>query len=117
MGAAIVIEVLLAGKGEFVEEEAEGEVGVVFFFSSRRRHTRWTGDWSSDVCSSDLTNRAASLNCRDRLQQDATLLLSASDMTRARRRDLPRQRVHRRLADSRCRAPAEIGRASCRERV
>src|SRR5438876_2559124 len=27
---------------------------MVFFFSSRRRHTRWTGDWSSDVCSSDL---------------------------------------------------------------
>src|SRR5438552_8095840 len=24
------------------------------FFSSRRRHTRWSGDWSSDVCSSDL---------------------------------------------------------------
>src|SRR5690348_4756595 len=28
-----------------------------FFFSSRRRHTRWTGDWSSDVCSSDLRFR------------------------------------------------------------
>src|SRR6266487_5549616 len=28
-----------------------------FFFSSRRRHTRWTGDWSSDVCSSDLEVR------------------------------------------------------------
>src|SRR6266487_6164217 len=28
---------------------------ILFFFSSRRRHTRWTGDWSSDVCSSDLT--------------------------------------------------------------
>src|SRR5690348_742790 len=27
---------------------------IFFFFSSRRRHTRWTGDWSSDVCSSDL---------------------------------------------------------------
>src|SRR5690348_17578313 len=27
---------------------------LFFFFSSRRRHTRWTGDWSSDVCSSDL---------------------------------------------------------------
>src|SRR5438876_7594136 len=27
---------------------------LVFFFSSRIRHTRWTGDWSSDVCSSDL---------------------------------------------------------------
>src|SRR2546426_6259808 len=28
----------------------------VFFFSSRRRHTRLQGDWSSDVCSSDLLN-------------------------------------------------------------
>src|SRR5205807_5281385 len=27
---------------------------VKFFFSSRRRHTRLQGDWSSDVCSSDL---------------------------------------------------------------
>src|SRR5439155_3497239 len=25
-----------------------------FFFSSRRRHTSWPRDWSSDVCSSDL---------------------------------------------------------------
>src|SRR2546430_7185000 len=29
-------------------------VGVLFFFSSRRRHTRFDCDWSSDVCSSDL---------------------------------------------------------------
>src|SRR6266568_8197251 len=29
----------------------------VFFFSSRRRHTRWNCDWSSDVCSSDLAVR------------------------------------------------------------
>src|SRR5688572_12894797 len=27
---------------------------VIFFFSSRRRHTRFDCDWSSDVCSSDL---------------------------------------------------------------
>src|SRR5438309_5269050 len=27
---------------------------MLFFFSSRRRHTRWNCDWSSDVCSSDL---------------------------------------------------------------
>src|SRR2546427_6949105 len=27
---------------------------MVFFFSSRRRHTRFDCDWSSDVCSSDL---------------------------------------------------------------
>src|SRR5256885_10018761 len=34
----------------------------VFFFSSRRRHTRLQGDWSSDVCSSDLSaSRSSSL--------------------------------------------------------
>src|SRR5690625_5435018 len=27
---------------------------IFFFFSSRRRHTSWPRDWSSDVCSSDL---------------------------------------------------------------
>src|SRR5215217_2804967 len=27
---------------------------LIFFFSSRRRHTRYWRDWSSDVCSSDL---------------------------------------------------------------
>src|SRR5256884_3532116 len=30
------------------------ESALVFFFSSRRRHTRCSRDWSSDVCSSDL---------------------------------------------------------------
>src|SRR5688572_6470847 len=30
-------------------------IAVFFFFSSRRRHTRFDCDWSSDVCSSDLT--------------------------------------------------------------
>src|SRR5256885_11943532 len=30
----------------------------MFFFSSRRRHTRLQGDWSSDVCSSDLSDRS-----------------------------------------------------------
>src|SRR5688572_31604537 len=31
-----------------------------FFFSSRRRHTRFDCDWSSDVCSSDLSFRSIS---------------------------------------------------------
>src|SRR5437763_16827465 len=35
--------------------------GCVFFFSSRRRHTRYIGDWSSDVCSSDLASQSPSL--------------------------------------------------------
>ena len=34
-------------------------VCVWFFFSSRRRHTRLQGDWSSDVCSSDLEHPRA----------------------------------------------------------
>src|SRR5256885_11425260 len=34
---------------------------LFFFFSSRRRHTRLQGDWSSDVCSSDLTLRSQGL--------------------------------------------------------
>src|SRR2546426_3181143 len=33
--------------------------GLFFFFSSRRRHTRLQGDWSSDVCSSDLNDARA----------------------------------------------------------
>src|SRR5205807_2995717 len=31
----------------------------LFFFSSRRRHTRLQGDWSSDVCSSDLQHKVS----------------------------------------------------------
>src|SRR5438309_3815199 len=32
------------------------QLHISFFFSSRRRHTRWNCDWSSDVCSSDLVS-------------------------------------------------------------
>src|SRR5205807_5772621 len=51
-----------------------------FFFSSRRRHTRLQGDWSSDVCSSDLpaldaivTVRTDSGECRFALEYERTL--------------------------------------------
>src|SRR5215467_14672672 len=36
-----------------------------FFFSSRRRHTRLQGDWSSDVCSSDLGKAVATAAALD----------------------------------------------------
>src|SRR3712207_8649984 len=39
----------------------------VFFFSSRRRHTRYWRDWSSDVCSSDLAGRPVGLPAPSRL--------------------------------------------------
>src|SRR5690625_4421845 len=38
---------------------------VSFFFSSRRRHTRWPRDWSSDVCSSDLGDTTINLDARE----------------------------------------------------
>src|SRR5256886_1475120 len=40
---------------------------VFFFFSSRRRHTRFDCDWSSDVCSSDLTAMMFHLGGEDRV--------------------------------------------------
>src|SRR5689334_7456254 len=38
---------------EFMEDVGLDKAVLYFFFSSRRRHTRWNCDWSSDVCSSD----------------------------------------------------------------
>src|SRR5690606_41174801 len=35
-----------------------------FFFSSRRRHTRFSRDWSSDVCSSDLRPNKSSVSVK-----------------------------------------------------
>src|SRR5256884_5001976 len=43
---------------------------IMFFFSSRRRHTRCSRDWSSDVCSSDLTpNETPSQKARCKRQK------------------------------------------------
>src|SRR5437899_8288970 len=89
----------------------------VFFFSSRRRHTRCLSDWSSDVCSSDLAAwRYCTLHSSDRgdsvLNPYKPYLLerwNAGCYTAMRLfRDL-RQRGYR--------GGYEIGRASCRERV
>src|SRR5713101_5794809 len=52
-----------------------------FFFSSRRRHTRLTCDWSSDVCSSDLGGLLYSFdgtNWRLVLQQSETWVQSGA---------------------------------------
>src|SRR5688500_20230974 len=59
-----------------------------FFFSSRRRHTRLQGDWSSDVCSSDLMQN----------DNEAIVLLSAralsstASATKAARRSRSEER-------------------------
>src|SRR5437762_10608645 len=89
-----------------------------FFFSSRRRHTRYIGDWSSDVCSSDLpsartvvhhvllytdtTKGGRAMDGQDGMPGfpgfGSVLTLQANDPTNAVSGGL------------------EIGRASCRER-
>src|SRR5207237_4781926 len=50
---------------------------LVFFFSSRRRHTRFKCDWSSDVCSSDLTEMVSNIN-----RHGPLAALSADDLLR-----------------------------------
>src|SRR5256885_3295516 len=60
---AMFVDQLLVGVSAIA-----GYVLVFFFFSSRRRHTRLQGDWSSDVCSSDLTytvGRAVEMAARE----------------------------------------------------
>src|SRR5690606_41160458 len=79
-----------------------------FFFSSRRRHTRFSRDWSSDVCSSDLRRTPSPATAPPwvpgrevRANREAcriSLHASGSDL-------IPPARIFR-----------QIGRASCRER-
>src|SRR5438309_92172 len=52
-----------------------------FFFSSRRRHTRWNCDWSSDVCSSDLAvSRTADGGIAVRIRGAASFNASAQPL-------------------------------------
>src|SRR5690625_7503799 len=81
----------------------------VFFFSSRRRHTRWPRDWSSDVCSSDLDRMPAFLP-GEKLGEG----LRPGKLDPDERADL-----HAGLGEvsEQIAGTLEIGRASCRERV
>src|SRR5207302_5834668 len=80
-----------------------------FFFSSRRRHTRFSRDWSSDVCSSDLF--AVQQDCRQMIHRlssfRARVILVSSPATSKKRLWISNGPVQ----------SPEIGRASCRERV
>src|SRR5688500_7014990 len=55
-----------------------------FFFSSRRRHTRLQGDWSSDVCSSDLSSvEIKSIGNVNKLEVEALAASMKKDHTAA----------------------------------
>src|SRR5690606_39992558 len=89
-----------------------------FFFSSRRRHTRFSRDWSSDVCSSDLgltdalvaTARdlpAVPLHVEELELEGGAAEVGDEDQHDGRSSDASGAPSH----------DPEIGRASCRERV
>src|SRR5437879_6694801 len=82
---------------------------LCFFFSSRRRHTRYIGDWSSDVCSSDLVRQQL-------FKGNEYWFWLGTEVDRAK------ISVHvydsdGKLAEEPDSWEKEIGRASCRERV
>src|SRR5256885_12727028 len=90
---------------------------VLFFFSSRRRHTRLQGDWSSDVCSSDLWTMGL-LKPDDWQAQYVGFRDNAPVFKDAKSLFLPPTRQYRKeFAASKPIRRAKIGRASCRERV
>src|SRR2546429_7386841 len=54
MGGAVFIQTsITVKKGDMLNLVDDSSAQHIFFFSSRRRHTRCSRDWSSDVCSSD----------------------------------------------------------------
>src|SRR5256885_10383593 len=66
---------------------------MYFFFSSRRRHTRLQGDWSSDVCSSDLPDPFIAHGCRFNAMQPACKRLGRVSTRQVDQRSwLPRTR-------------------------
>src|SRR5205814_7955001 len=92
-----------------------GQVVSVFFFSSRRRHTRCLSDWSSDVCSSDLrVVERGHMHCY-RAEEMAYVLGVAHEFgfhVTAFHHAVEAYKISDLLARE-----GEIGRASCRERV
>src|SRR5690625_310464 len=68
----------------------------LFFFSSRRRHTIWPRDWSSDVCSSDLGNSDLLLSLARVAMVEPDYLGSAEEWLRQCE---PEPRVWRALAE------------------
>src|SRR5690606_39439663 len=94
-------------------------------FSSRRRHTRFSRDWSSDVCSSDLDLEKDAAEAIERLEAEKTALAEAEEAAGPRALALQGEVNEKAAAlkelqaafDLKTESVAKIGRASCRERV
>src|SRR5690606_41136687 len=93
------------------------------FFSSRRRHTRFSRDWSSDVCSSDLEirlpgGRSCSINLSGQTLGDEGFLsfvVDALDHSGVAQSSICFE-VTESTISTNVQQALQIGRASCRER-
>src|SRR5437762_11092538 len=113
-------EKLKGGDVQTTEFTAEIKTAVVsvFFFSGRRRHTRYIGDWSSDVCSSDLAVRRDAAAVRAHGRGPAGRVRRAPSGPDLRRRGRRRARLFRGERPAAVlEAAHQIGRATCRERA
>src|SRR5688572_33324620 len=84
---------------------------MVFFFSSRRRHTRFDCDWSSDVCSSDLSMLGVIKQHREAVES-----IQPSEEF-GYLKESARNAWESALTRGQEAGYRKIGRASCRERV
>src|SRR5260370_2276741 len=89
---------------------------MIFFFSSRRRHTRFKCDWSSDVCSSDLYSvwKPATSSDSASGRSNGARLFSAMPLITKITRPMGWYKTNQIESDA---CAVKIGRASCRERV
>src|SRR5690606_40511854 len=92
-------------------DEAGRPAYVVLFFSSRRRHTRFSRDWSSDVCSSDLGSRLPKTVIGSHFRGANSPSKFDHAVGSSKVFDTPPPQEEGKLMQT-----CEIGRASCRER-
>src|SRR5690606_40819304 len=94
---------------------------ISFFFSSRRRHTSFSRDWSSDVCSSDLVEISVLWFTEGKGDEDLAVhyfeRLTADDVPELNLKELRRFQTILPQSPLSYEGVLEIGRASCRERM
>src|SRR5437870_13378406 len=89
----------------------------VFFFSSRRRHTRWPRDWSSDVCSSDLRMAISRRPCQQLKSSRRPAKRLSFPANKTEKRFWERSEERRVGKECRSRVWAEEGKKKRRERL
>src|SRR5699024_11750446 len=85
-------------------ETQRSSIVSVFFFSSRRRHTRSKRDWSSDVCSSDLSLKERSVSSALKSSKKSLSLVTSPSTCRIASDRILRFRSEERRVGKECRS-------------